>query len=127
MLILEEKEKKRVIWSIIALVAIIVIIFTLLFYWSLLVGGIYLPSKLSTISLPQFFPAIQEKEPISETKIETQIFQNPKFQALRFHALLPVQKGSVGRDDPFSPPFFLSPTERGGEATEEKEIFQPEE
>lgn len=104
MLILEEKDRKKMVSSIVVLILIILGVMGLLFFWSLSISGFSVSSVKSTISLPQFLIGSKEKI-IESTNIETRIFKDSKFKALRSYEVLPVGEGSFGRTDPFAAPF----------------------
>lgn len=125
MLILEEKDRKKIVLSIMVLVLIIFGVIGLLFFWSLSIGGVSI-GNIKSISLPQF--SIGSKEKIIEsTNIETRIFKDSKFKALRSYEVLPIREGSFGRTDPFTAPFFFSQEEFSNQGVGNSEPFRPEE
>lgn len=125
MSILEEKNRKKSTALIVALAIVILPALVLLIFWSLSsVGKVSFFNQAMTISLSGAFGGDKETL-IADAVIEMDIFQDPKFQALKSFAVLPVAEGSVGRDNPFSPPYIFSPIKMFG-AEEREEIFLPQ-
>ncbi|MFH0819988.1 MAG: hypothetical protein V1892_03075 [bacterium] len=123
MLILEEKDRKKMVSSIVVLILIILGVMGLLFFWSLSISGFSVSSVKSTISLPQFLIGSKEKI-IESTNIETRIFKDSKFKALRSYEVLPIREGSFGKADPFAAPFFFSQEEFSNEEAGNSEPFR---
>lgn len=130
MLVLEEKDRKKIVLSIMVLILIILGVIGLLFFWSLSIGGFSI-GNIKSISLPQFSIGSKEKT-IESTNIETRIFKDSKFKSLRSYEVLPIREGSFGRTDPFTAPFFFSEESKGRFGNENEEVgnsepFRPEE
>lgn len=126
MLVLEEKDKKGVIASIIILVVIIFSVIGLLIFWSMSVGGFSI-NRQGVLSLVGVSSKGEEIK-ITDTSLEIKVFQDTKFKNLTAHAILPVEIGNIGREDPFASPYFSQSAENFSQGTnvQPKEIFKPE-
>jgi hypothetical protein len=122
MLILEERDRKKMILSIAVLILIILGVMGLLFFWSLSISGFSM-SSIKSIPLPQFSIGSKEKT-IESTNIETRIFKDSKFKVLRSYEVLPVREGSFGKTDPFAAPFSFSQEEFSNQEVGNSEPFR---
>ena len=128
MLVLEEKDRKKIIIAIIVLIIMIAGTIFFIAFWSMSYGKVSLGRQSGQVIMPEFLVASEEIA-ITDTTIDPQIFNDPKFKSLTSHVILPIETGALGRTDPFSPPFNLNsfqqyvPVENNMEASS----FMPEE